>query len=319
MNTASMAVVKFSVEVIMLPVSDVERALRFYVDQVGFTLDVDYSPNGAFRVVQLTPPGSNCSIQIGCGLTDAPVGSLRNVYLVVTDLEAVRSRLLERGVEVSAIRHKVPIDAWDGGFAAGLDPAHIFVKDPRGPAASGPSLTRWRTPRCPVVAPLPTKSSARGMRDIENILPVSDRCPTGSSSGQSRRPTTTSLERVMRYLCLVYGTEDSLPVMQNPNPISIAEVDALTQDSLAYNDMLRASGHFIVAHALRSVRTATTVRGRGGKVLVTDGPFAETKEQLLGFVLIEAKDHHEAVEVASRIPLARLGSIEVRSIVDLAR
>ena len=114
----------FSVEVITLPVSDVERAMRFYVDQVGFTLDVDYSPNDAFRVVQLTPPGSNCSIQIGNGLTDAPVGSLRNVYLVVTDLEAARSRLLERGIEVSAIRHKVPIDAWDGGFAAGLDPAH---------------------------------------------------------------------------------------------------------------------------------------------------------------------------------------------------
>src|ERR1700746_3182019 len=67
MNTTSMAVVKFSVEVIMLPVSDVEGALRFYVDQVGFTLDVDYSPNGAFRVVQLTPPGSSCSIQIGKG------------------------------------------------------------------------------------------------------------------------------------------------------------------------------------------------------------------------------------------------------------
>ena len=77
-----------SVEVITLPVSDVERALRFYVDQVGFMLDVDYSPNGEFRVVQLTPPGSSCSIQIANGLTDAPVGSLRNVYLVVTDLEA---------------------------------------------------------------------------------------------------------------------------------------------------------------------------------------------------------------------------------------
>ena len=124
MNTTSMAIVKFSVEVITLPVSDVDRALRFYVDQVGFTLDVDYSPNNAFRVVQLTPPGSSCSIQIGRGLTDAPAGSLRNVYLVVTDLEAARSRLLERGIEVSAIRHKVPIDAWDGGFAAGLDPAH---------------------------------------------------------------------------------------------------------------------------------------------------------------------------------------------------
>ena len=123
----------------------------------------------------------------------------------------------------------------------------------------------------------------------------------------------------MRYLCLVYGTEDGLPVMQNPNPMSRAEVEALTQDSLAYNDMLRTRGHFIVAHALQSVRTATTVRVRGGQVLVTDGPFAETKEQLLGFVLIEAKDHYEAVEVASRIPLARLGSIEVRSIMDLTR
>ena len=124
MNTTSTAVEKFSVEVITLPVSDVDRALRFYVDRVGFTLDVDYAPNDAFRVVQLTPPGSACSIQIGKGLTNAVAGSVRNVYLVVTDLEAARGRLLERGVEVSAIRHKVPIDAWNGGFAAGLDPAH---------------------------------------------------------------------------------------------------------------------------------------------------------------------------------------------------
>ena len=113
----------FSVEVITLPVSDIERTVRFYVDQLGFELDVDYSPNDAFRVVQLTPPGSKCSIQIGKGLTDAPVGSLRSVYLVVTDLEAARSRLLERGVDVTQIRHKTPIGAWDGGFAPGLDPA----------------------------------------------------------------------------------------------------------------------------------------------------------------------------------------------------
>jgi catechol 2,3-dioxygenase-like lactoylglutathione lyase family enzyme len=123
MNATSTAVVKFSVEVITLPVSDVDRALRFYVDRVGFMLDIDYAPNGAFRVVQLTPPGSSCSIQIGKRLTDAAAGSVRNIYLVVTDLEAVRSRLLERGVKVSAIRHKVPIGAWDGGFAVGLDPA----------------------------------------------------------------------------------------------------------------------------------------------------------------------------------------------------
>ena len=104
MNTTSIAALKLSVEVITLPVSDVERTLRFYVGQVGFTLDVDYSPNDAFRVVQLTPPGSSCSIQIGRGLTDAAPGSLRNIYLVVTNLEAARNSLLERGVEVGEIR-----------------------------------------------------------------------------------------------------------------------------------------------------------------------------------------------------------------------
>jgi len=117
-----MTALTFSVEVITIPVSDVDRALRFYKDQLGFHLDVDYSPNHAFRVVQLTPSGSACSIQIGNGLTDARVGSLRNVYLVVTDLDATRPQLLERGTAVSEIRHKTPIDAWDGGFAPGLDP-----------------------------------------------------------------------------------------------------------------------------------------------------------------------------------------------------
>jgi len=110
--------------VITVPVSDVEQALRFYVDQLGFILDVDYSPNDSFRVVQLTPLGSSCSIQIGKGLTDAPAGSLRNIYLVVTDLEAARNRLLERGVNIGEIRHKSPIGAWDGSFASGLDRAH---------------------------------------------------------------------------------------------------------------------------------------------------------------------------------------------------
>jgi catechol 2,3-dioxygenase-like lactoylglutathione lyase family enzyme len=123
MYATSTAGMKFSVEVITLPVSDIDRALHFYVDQLGFALDVDYAPNDAFRVVQLTPPGSSCSIQIGKGLTDAPAGSLRNLYLVVTDLKAVRSHLIEHGVNVGDVRHKTPVDAWDGSFAPGLDPA----------------------------------------------------------------------------------------------------------------------------------------------------------------------------------------------------
>ena len=109
------------VEVVTLPVSDVDRALRFYVDQVGFALDVDYAPTDAFRVAQLTPPGSRCSIQLVKGLTDGAAGSVRNTYLLVTDLETTRAGLLERGVEVSEIRHKTPVDAWDGSFAPGLD------------------------------------------------------------------------------------------------------------------------------------------------------------------------------------------------------
>jgi len=112
----------FAVEVITLPVSDVDRAIRFYVDRVGFALDVDWRPREDFGVVQLTPPGSGCSIQIGAGLTDAVPGSLRNTYLVVADLDATREALVGRGVPVSEIRHKTPVGEWDGGFAPGLDP-----------------------------------------------------------------------------------------------------------------------------------------------------------------------------------------------------
>jgi len=141
MNASSTAIVKFSVEVIILPVSDVDRALRFYVDRVGFTLDVDYAPNDAFRVVQLTPPGSGCSIQIGKGLSDALAGSLRNVYLVVTDLEAARIRLRKNEVDVDEIRHKVPIDAWDGSLAPGLDPGRRDYASFAG--FSDPDGNRW--------------------------------------------------------------------------------------------------------------------------------------------------------------------------------
>jgi catechol 2,3-dioxygenase-like lactoylglutathione lyase family enzyme len=118
-----MATSAFAIEVITLPVNDIDRALRSYVDQIGFALDVDWRPRYDFGVVQLTPPGSGCSIQIGTGLTEAAPGSTRNTYLVVDDLAATREALLGRGVQVSPIRHKTPVGAWDGGFAPGLDPA----------------------------------------------------------------------------------------------------------------------------------------------------------------------------------------------------
>src|ERR1700759_5079151 len=111
----------FRIEVLTLPVRDVDRALRFYTEQVGFALDVDYSPNPAFRVVQLTPPGSAASIQFGIGVTDASPGSSRDNYLVVSDIQAAPKELASRGVEVSALRHKAPAD-WEGDFAPGIPP-----------------------------------------------------------------------------------------------------------------------------------------------------------------------------------------------------
>ena len=88
----------------------------------GIRIDVDYAPNDTFRLVQLTPPGSSCSVQFGTRLGDALTGAFRSSSLFVSDLEAARNRLLENGVEVSSIRHKTPMDAWIGCYAAGLDP-----------------------------------------------------------------------------------------------------------------------------------------------------------------------------------------------------
>jgi catechol 2,3-dioxygenase-like lactoylglutathione lyase family enzyme len=111
----------YQLQVITLSVSDVDKAAAFYTQQAGFTLDVDYDPARGFRVVQLTPPGSACSIQFGDGLTDAPPGSARSTYLAVTDIEAAHRELTGRGVAVSEIRHKSPIDDWKGGYEPGPD------------------------------------------------------------------------------------------------------------------------------------------------------------------------------------------------------
>jgi catechol 2,3-dioxygenase-like lactoylglutathione lyase family enzyme len=109
------------IEVVIVPVSDPDRSLRFYRDQVGFELDVDYAPAPDFRVVQLTPDGSATSIQLGVGLTDAAPGSLRGLYLVVADLAQYRGELLTRGVTVGDIRHKDTDGGWRGAFRPGID------------------------------------------------------------------------------------------------------------------------------------------------------------------------------------------------------
>jgi hypothetical protein len=109
------------------------------------------------------------------------------------------------------------------------------------------------------------------------------------------------LENMMNYLCLVYLDEKRLDELPD-------------EDCVDYDTQIRASGHCIASEALQPVATATTVRVRNSKVSVTDGPFAETKEQLAGFYMIEAKDLNEAIRIASKIPPARVGSIEVRPV-----
>jgi len=115
----------------------------------------------------------------------------------------------------------------------------------------------------------------------------------------------------MKYLCLVYIEEKKLEALSN------REMDALVDESLDYDEVLRKSGHYIASDALQPVRTATTIRIHTSKPLITDGPFAETREQLGGFILIDASNLNDAIRVASKIPPARLGCIEVRPIMEL--
>jgi hypothetical protein len=115
----------------------------------------------------------------------------------------------------------------------------------------------------------------------------------------------------MKFMFLIYHDEKTLDALPE------GEMRTLVDSALDYDEEIRQSGHYIVSNALQRARTARTVRVRGGKVSTTDGPFAETKEQLGGFILIEARDLNDAIQAASRIPLARRGSIEVRPIKEL--
>src|SRR5262245_46142140 len=114
----------------------------------------------------------------------------------------------------------------------------------------------------------------------------------------------------MKYLCLIHTDDKVIAGM------SQAEIISLEEEHFAYDDELRKCGHFIVAEALENAHDSTIVKIRNGKMIVTDGPFVETKEQLGGFFLIEARDLNEAIQVVSRIPCARLGTIEVRAVRD---
>lgn len=115
----------------------------------------------------------------------------------------------------------------------------------------------------------------------------------------------------MKYLCLIYHDEGKL------NTICEREFAAMVDEALAYDEEMRQSGHYIASNALQSVDSAVTIRVRNGQVFVTDGPFAETREQLGGYILIEARDLNEAIRVASKIPPARWVSVEIRPIQEL--
>src|SRR5690242_20218566 len=112
-----MLTMDFKLELVLLPVSDVDRAKTFYTEKLGFSLDVDHRGGEQFRVVQMTPPGSSCSISVGVGITDATPGAVRGTHLVVADIEAARGELIDRGVEVNEVRHMSA-----SGWQPGVDP-----------------------------------------------------------------------------------------------------------------------------------------------------------------------------------------------------
>ena len=114
----------------------------------------------------------------------------------------------------------------------------------------------------------------------------------------------------MQYLCLIYEDEKEWQKMPR------SEVEKVMGEFFAYTDSIRKSGHYVGGNALQPTHTATTVRVRQGRVATTDGPFAETKEQLGGYYLLQARDLNEAIQLAARIPGARLGAVEVRPILE---
>lgn len=112
----------YRLELIPLPVADVDRAKAFYADRLGFKVDLDFSPNEAFRVVQLTPPGSACSVAFGVGIVGTPPGSVQGLHLVVDDIHAARAELVGRGVEVAEVEDMGAPGKPTVSYAAFTDP-----------------------------------------------------------------------------------------------------------------------------------------------------------------------------------------------------
>ncbi len=121
---------EWKLELVPIPVSDVDRAKAFYTEKIGFEEDLDHSTGGEFRVVQLTPPGSACSIAIGTGIVDTSPGSVQGLQLVVPDIDAARAELLQRGAEVSEVQH-FDGSAWRPGGGGDWN-SFAFFSDPDG-------------------------------------------------------------------------------------------------------------------------------------------------------------------------------------------
>jgi catechol 2,3-dioxygenase-like lactoylglutathione lyase family enzyme len=142
--------VEYKLEVIIVPVSDVDRAKAFYSEQVGFVVDVDAQPMEGFRVVQMTPPGSGCSVTIGTGLVESVPGSLKGLQLCVADIDAARADLLGRGVPVGPVQHKDETGWVDG--KGGDWNSFLFFDDPDG--------NSWTVQESPVMRASATEAAA---------------------------------------------------------------------------------------------------------------------------------------------------------------
>jgi len=165
----------------------------------------------------------------------------------------------------------------------------------------------------------PTRSSEEGplrgvvqlieTQDLNEAIQVTTKIAMARRMGFGGRPIQGA--QAMKFLFMIFHDEGVLDALPK------GEMQTLVDSALDYDEEIRQSGHYIVSNALQRARSARTIRVRGGNTTITDGPFAETKEQLGGFFLIEAKDMDEACAVAARFPPARIGTIEVRPVQEL--